>query len=246
MDKKAHYRQQLAYFEKEFSINSVYKLAAWQSSYIEKIKKYLLDKDFKGKTLIDIGTGSGYVAIEMAKLGMRVIACDLSPQAIKNLENYKRQYQLKNLKPTVCRAEKIPLKDNAVDYILANAILEHMPNEKQTISEWRRILKPGGKMLITVPLSLKYVWPFLWIINILYDKRLGHLRRYDLKSLKEIFRLKARKVFYTGHLFKVLGVIFSELIGTHRFDEFLEKQDNKKQDIRYGANNISVIFQNDK
>jgi ubiquinone/menaquinone biosynthesis C-methylase UbiE len=246
MDKKDHYKQQLAYYEKEFSANSEYKLAAWQESYIERIKNFLLDKDFQKKRLIDIGTGSGYVAIEMAKLGINVIACDLSPQAIKNLQKYKKGLSLHSLQLIVCNAEKISLKDNTVDYILANAILEHMPNEKETIREWRRILKPGGKMFVTVPLSLKYVWPFLWLINIFYDKRLGHLRRYDLKSLKEKFRLKVFKVFYTGHLVKVLGVIFSELIRTHRFDEFLEKQDSKKQDIQYGANNISVIFQNDK
>jgi len=243
MDKKTHYKKQLAYYEKEFSTNSEYKLAAWQKRYIDRIKDYLLVKDFKNKTLLDIATGSGYIAIEMAKLGMNVIACDLSPQAIKNLKTYQKELSLRNLELIVCNAEKIPLKDNTVDYILANAILEHMPNEKETIREWKRILKPGGKIFITVPLSLKYVWPFLWLINILYDKRLGHLRRYDLKSLKDKFRLKVFKVFYTGHLVKVFGVIFSELIGTHRFDEFLEKQDSKKQDIQYGANNISVILE---
>lgn len=246
MNKNAHYKKQLDYFEKEFSGISQYKLAAWQKSYIEKIKKYLLGKDFNKKTLIDIGTGSGYVAIEIAKLGMNVIACDLSPQAIRNLENYKRLYRLKNLKPILCKAEKLPLKDKTVDYVLANAILEHIPDEKQVVLEWKRVLRSNGKMFITVPLSLKYIWPFLWLINIFYDKRLGHLRRYDLKSLKEKFRLKVFKVFYTGHFVKVLGVIFSELIGTHRLDEFLEKQDSKKQGIQYGANNISVIFQNDK
>ncbi|MEK7502027.1 MAG: class I SAM-dependent methyltransferase [Patescibacteria group bacterium] len=246
MNKKAHYKKQLSYFEKEFSGISQYKLAAWQKSYIQRIKEYLLDNDFKNKTLLDIGAGSGYVAVELAKYGINVIACDMSEQAIENLKKYKSQLSLSNLKFLVCKAEDIPLADNSVDYIVANALLEHIPNEKKAIYKWRKVLRKEGKMLITVPLSLKYVWPFLWLINILYDKRLGHLRRYDLNSLKEKFRLKVLKVFYTGHLLKVFGVIFSESIGIHRFDEFLEKQDRKKQDIQYGANNISVIFQNDK
>ena len=246
MNKNTHYRKQLNYFQKEFSAVSHYELAAWQKSYIEKIKEYLLDNDFKNKTLLDIATGTGYVAVEMARNGINVIACDMSEQAIENIKKYKKKFSLKNLELLVCRAEDIPLADNSVDYIVANAILEHIPDEKQVVLEWKRVLRSNGKMFITVPLSLKYIWPFLWLINILYDKRLGHLRRYDLKSLKEKFRLKVFKVFYTGHLVKVIGVIFSELIGTHKFDEFLEKQDSKKQDIRYGANNISVIFQNDK
>jgi len=246
MNKNAHYRKQLDYYQKEFSAVSRYELAAWQKSYIQRIKEYLLGNDFKNKTLLDIGAGSGYVAVELARYGVNVIACDMSEQAIENLKKYKRQFSLKNLKLLVCKAEDIPLADNSVDYVVVNALLEHIIDEKKAIYKWKKVLRKEGKMLITVPLSLKYVWPFLWLINILYDKRLGHLRRYDLKSLKEKFRLKVFKVFYTGHLVKVLGVIFSELIGTHRFDEFLEKQDSKKQDIQYGANNISVIFQNDK
>lgn len=243
MNKNVHYRKQLTYFEKEFSAVSHYELAAWQKSYIQKIKEYLLDNDFKNKTLLDIGAGSGYVAVELARYGINVIACDMSEQAIANLKKYKRQFSLKNLRLLVCKAEEIPLANNSVDYIVANALLEHILDEKKAINKWKKILRKRGKMLITVPLSLKYVWPFLWLINILYDKRLGHLRRYDLKSLKNKFRLKVYKVFYTGHLIKVIGVIFSELLGTHRFDEFLEKQDSKKQNIQYGASNISVIFQ---
>lgn len=243
MDKKAHYKQQLTYFEKEFSAISAYKLAAWQRSYIEKIKKYLLDKDLRGKTLIDIATGSGYVAVEMAKLGMHVIACDLSPQAIKNLKRYQKELSLRNLELIVCNAEKIPLKDNTVDYILANAILEHIPNEKEAIRGWKRILKPGGKMFITVPLKFRFIWPFLWLLNFIHDKRLGHLRRYDLETLINLFKLKTIKIFYTGHFIKVVGVLISILLKTHRFDKQLEIIDQKKENMRYGANNIAVIFE---
>lgn len=246
MNKNAHYRKQLDYFEKEFSAVSRYELAEWQKSYIRKIKKYLLEENFKNKTLLDIATGTGYVAIEMARHGVNVIACDMSEQAIENLRKYKKQFSLKNLELLVCKAEDIPLKDNSVDYIVANAILEHIPDEGQVIFEWKRILKNNGKMFITVPISLKYVWPFLWLINIIYDKRLGHLRRYDLISLKEKFKLKVLKVFYTGHLLKVIGVIVSEMIGTHKFDEFLERVDIKSQNVQYGASNISIIFQNEK
>lgn len=242
MNKKTHYKQQLNYFQKEFSAVSRYELAFWKRSYVQKIKEYLLDKDFKNKTLLDIATGSGYVAVEMAKYGVNVIACDMSDQAIANLKKYKKQYSLKNLKLLVCKAENIPLVDNSVDYVVANAILEHIPDEKQVVLEWKRVLRNNGKMFITVPLSLRHIWPFLWLINIFYDKRLGHLRRYDRKSLKEKFQLKVLRVFYTGHLIKVLGAIFSVLTGIHKFDEFLEKQDSKKQDIQYGANNISIIF----
>lgn len=246
MDKKNHYKKQVSYFDKEFATVSNYRLAAWQKSYIEKIKTYLIKDNFKNRVLLDIGTGTGYVAIEMAKMGLQVTACDLSPKAIENLERYKKQYKLKNLTLMVCNAEEIPLKQNSVDYIVCNALLEHLPNEKKSIQNWKKLLNKNGKMLITVPLSLKHVWPFLWPINIIHDKRLGHLRRYDKVSIKNKFNLKIEQTFYTGHILKVVGVILSMILRTHKFDTLLEKVDKIWQDRAYGANNISIIFKNEK
>jgi predicted SAM-dependent methyltransferase len=50
-----------------------------------------------------------------------------------------------------CR--KLPFKDNYADYILANQLLEHLPMKDvvPALKEWTRALKPGGRMVITVP-----------------------------------------------------------------------------------------------
>ena len=242
----SHYKKQLSYFGEEFGRVDKYKLDYWQKRYIGRIKKYVLRDNCEGKVLIDIATGSGYVAIEMAKLGLNVIATDLTPEAIGNLNKYKKKLSLSNLKIIKCYAEKIPLPNKSVDFIVANAILEHVPDEKQAIGEWKRILKPGGKMFITVPLNLRYVWPFLWPINFIHDKRIGHLRRYDLENLQEKFNLRVLKVFYSGHLIKVLGIIIAIILKTSRFDTFFEDKDQTMQSKIYGASNISVIFKNEE
>ena len=245
MNEKKQYKHQRNYFNKEFLSIAQYRLSEWQITYIDRIKKHLLDKDFRKKTLLDIATGRGYVAIEMAKLGMQVIACDLSFQSIKNLEKYKKQFSLKNLRLLSCPAEKIPLPDKSVALIVANAILEHIPNEKEAIAEWKRILRPHGRMFIAVPLKLRYVWPFLWPINYIHDKRIGHLRRYNLQNLQEKFNLRVLKVFYTGHLLKVVSAITSLfIIKSERFSEFFEKIDTRQESTRYGASNIIVLFEN--
>ena len=245
MNEKKQYKHQRNYFNKEFLSIAQYRLSEWQITYIDRIKKHLLDKDFRKKTLLDIATGRGYVAIEMAKLGMQVIACDLSFQSIKNLGKYKKQFSLKNLQLLSCPAEKIPLPDKSVDFIVANAILEHIPNEKEAIAEWKRILRPHGRMFIAVPLKLRYVWPFLWLINYIHDKRIGHLRRYDLQNLQEKFNLRVLKVFYTGHLLKVVSAITSLfIIKSEKFSEFFEKIDTRQESKRYGASNIIVLFEN--
>lgn len=243
MNKKNHYNKQKQYFGNEFSSVSEYKLAPWQRSYIQRIKKDLIGKEYTRKTLLDIATGSGYVAIEMAKLGMNVIACDLSKQSVKNLQKYKNELNLKNLKILECYAEKIPLKSKTVDFIVANAILEHIPAEHEAITEWKRLLKKKGRMFITVPLKFRYIYPFLWLMNYMHDKRIGHLRRYDKETLEKRFNLLAKNVYYSGHLVKVFGIIVSLILRNSKYDTFFENQDKKTQRKRYGANNISVVFE---
>lgn len=242
MDKRRHYKDQQKYFDKEFSSVKEYTLAAWQQSYIDRLKKFVLDKNYKKKIMLDIGTGSGYIAVEMAKMGIRVIACDLSTEAVKNLEKYKRKYKLSNLKVIHCKAEDIPLQDNSVDYIVANAILEHIPAEKKAIDKWKDLLRKNGRMYITVPLKFRYIWPFLWIPNYLHDRRIGHLRRYDLSTLENKFALPVKKVFYTGHLIKIFGIVISILTKNNKYDKFIEKLDSKKSSSVYGANNISLVL----
>jgi len=240
-----HHKQQQKYFNTYYSHLQEYSLLPWQESYIQRIKTYILDRNYKQKTLLDIGTGIGYIAIEMAKLGMHVIACDMSEQAMNNLEKYKKQFALKNLELILCKAEEIPLKKQSVDYIISNAILEHIPNEEKAIKAWKSLLKRNGKMFITVPIKFRYVWPFLWLPFYIRDKQIGHLRRYDLPTLQKKIKLPVLKFFYTGHLIKVLGVLILKLTRSDKskYDRLFEVLDKKKEQKQYGANNISVIFQ---
>lgn len=246
MKKDKQYRDQIDYFSKELESFPEYKLYSWQKSYVGRIKKDMLEKDYKGKTLLDIATGSGYIAVEMAKLGLNVIATDLTPKAIENLNHYKSKLSLKNIKTKIGLAEKLDLPDNSVDYVVANAILEHIPDEKQAVKEWKRVLKDGGKMFITVPLKFRYIYPFLWLPNYMHDKKIGHLRRYDKKSLQKIFKLPIEKIYYSGHLVKIFGILISLLLRSNKHDDYFEKLDKNNQNRACGANNISIVFKNEK
>lgn len=243
MSENLHYEHQISYFGKEFSQIQEYKLKPWHRTYIERIKKTILDEDIHNKTLIDIGTGAGYVAVEMARLGLNIVACDLTSKALGNIKRFKKQFNLSNIKLIECKADEIPIRDNSVDYAVANAILEHLPDDQKAVEEWKRILKPNGKLFLTVPLKYKYIWPFFIPLNYIHDKRIGHLRRYDIDNLRRLFKMKVLEVFYTGHFIKMIGFIISVILRISVLDEILEYIDKKMQDKKYGATNIIVIFQ---
>jgi ubiquinone/menaquinone biosynthesis C-methylase UbiE len=239
-----HYRRQISYFEKETKIKQAYFLEEWQKSFLKRFNTLI--PAAKDKVIADIGTGTGYMAIELAKRGNVVLACDLNLQGMIRLKKISQEFNLtKNLFLFVASAEKLPIRNSLVDIFISNAILEHLPREKAAIKELSRICQEKAYGFVTVPLKLKYIWPFLWPINFIHDRKIGHLRRYDGKDLKRKFSrhgFKIKEVLYTGHLVKVLGVLAQMFIKTHRLDKYLEKIDRKKEDKKYGASNILAIM----
>lgn len=239
---KKQIKFQQRYFSKEVDNIQKYQLDPWQKTYIRRIKEDLLNKNFKGKNLIDIGSGSGYVSIEMSKMGLKVTACDITEKYLKHIRKYKNKFSLNNLDLINCSADSIPLKNNSFDYVVANAILEHLFFEKKAIREWKRILKPTGKIFIAVPIKFRYLWPFFIPLNYIYDKRIGHLRRYDLKTIKQKFRMKVDRVYYLGHLIKMMISLISLVYKNKNLNNFAEIMDSKFSGLPWGSSNIIVIL----
>lgn len=245
-----HFEKQKEYFNNEFKVYTKYVLSEWQKMYINRISNFFgfNDSNLTEKGLfIDIGVGgSGYTVIEFAKLGMSCIGCDLSFEGVTKAKIFS---ELQNVSDrtfwVVCSAEELPFKDNKFEYLCCNAVLEHLPNDKKAIDDFGRITKSNAKIYITVPLKFLYIWPFLVPLNFYHDKRIGHLRRYDKESLEQLFEninFKVKNVYYTGHLFKVLGVIVSYIIKSKKFDIIIEDIDAKAHRKRYGASNIGILF----
>jgi ubiquinone/menaquinone biosynthesis C-methylase UbiE len=95
----------------------------------------------------DIGSGTGFMSEGLVRLGVRVIAIDQSEAMLEVLRNkfpangaleVRRGY-----------ADDIPIADDAVDYAFANMYLHHVEEPPHAIREMVRILKPGGKLVIT-------------------------------------------------------------------------------------------------
>jgi ubiquinone/menaquinone biosynthesis C-methylase UbiE len=237
----SHHKRQIQFFSNEYSQFGDYQLVPWQKFNVDRILSSVNTLPSKTRVL-DIASGSGYAAVEFSKKGFSVTATDLTPGSIKLLDKYKKDMKLKNLKLLLCRAEKIPLPKASFDVIIANAILEHIPEEKQAIREWCRLLRSGGILAVTVPLKLKYIWPPLWYANHKHDKEIGHLRRYDLSDLRTKFPLRLEKVFYTGNILKITGLIVNYFLKSQRVELLFEKLDQLTVFFPYGANNIMVIF----
>lgn len=235
-----HLDNQIKYFENEKHIT--YKLDLWQKNYVDRF----LDNfnDVKNKLIIDCGTGSGYMAIELAKRGATVIACDLTLKNLIRLKKISKELGLeKNILYFCSSAEDLPLKKGIADFFISNAVLEHLPNEKEAINEIKRVCTEKAGLMITVPIKYRYLNPILIPINFIHDKRIGHLRRYSKEELEKRFNdYIIKNIYYTGHTKKVIKIIFNNFFPI--FDEKrIEDNDNKKLEKKFGASNI-IIFMN--
>ena len=237
-----HYARQNIHFEKVAS-KMHGDLKAWQQSYMERFKTNF--SDIENKLVIDCGAGSGYMAIELAKLGATVIACDLNLKSLFKIKNIaEKLFLMDKVILLYCSAEELPLRNSIANYFISNSVLEHILNEKEAIQEINRVCCKKAGLMIAVPLKAKFLNPLLIPASFINDKKVCHLRRYDEKTLMDRFNnWRLIRTYYTGHSKKIIKVFFNkfgELFDTDR----IEKEDRKKENKRYGAYNIICFFRN--
>lgn len=238
----AHLRGQQRYFNEESENNSgVNNFSPWQKSYQERFQKYCLVR--KSKFFVDIGSGSGYLAIWAAQIGLQVIAYDLNFKSLSLLAGLKKQLKLTNLHLVCGDAQELGIKDGLADIIALNAVLEHLQKEKEVIQEITRIAKKKARLMVTVPLSYRYIFPLFLPLNFIHDKRIGHLRRYNPLSVKIKFSgWQINKIIYTGHFIKVAKAIINIFVKV--FDEDgMETIDKKSEDKIYAATNLIAFLE---
>lgn len=100
--------------------------------------------DVRGKTLVDVGCGSGASALFFASLGARVIAIDLSSKAIDNLRRYCADHGITNIDPRVMSAQDIGSLKGA-DFVFGSMILHHIEPFADFARALRHAVAPGGK-----------------------------------------------------------------------------------------------------
>jgi ubiquinone/menaquinone biosynthesis C-methylase UbiE len=103
----------------------------------------------KGKHLLEIGCGMGYDSLEFLKRGVRVTSTDLTPQAVKLT---RRHFEIEGVQPEDVRtanALELPFEDNTFDAVWANGVLHATGDTVRAISEARRVIKPGGRAIIS-------------------------------------------------------------------------------------------------
>ena len=97
--------------------------------------------------ILDVGTGTGFLALLFAEMGHSVTGMDISRGMLK-----KARHNAGKLKLTVdfmhCDAENLPFEDGTFDVVINRHLLWTLPSPKVAIDEWSRAVKSGGKVML--------------------------------------------------------------------------------------------------
>src|SRR5690242_7938183 len=109
-----------------------------------------LGGSFMGKRLLDLGSGMGGGLVALRRAGLDVVGLDYNPAYCRIAQLRGQRYDLR-LPLVVGVGERLPFPANSFDGILCLDVLEHVQSPAAVLAEMRRVLRPGGVVLTTVP-----------------------------------------------------------------------------------------------
>jgi len=120
--------------------------AAWLGS--PDCLPLLLDALPKSTTVVDLGTGSGRLLPGLRGLAPKVIGVDASSAMLSEARRRTRDAGLDDVDLRLGDLAHLPLQDHEADAVVANMVLHHLPEPARAFQEIRRVLRPGGTLLI--------------------------------------------------------------------------------------------------
>lgn len=144
----------------------------WYRARRDLVAQLLGDRMPAGGVALDVGCGTGEVLDVLSGLGASaVVGTDLSEHVLGHAGRAGRVR-------VVSDASRLPFPDASADVVTSLEVVEHLDDDLAALSEYRRVLRPGGTLLVTVP---AYSW--LWYHQ---DVIAGHRRRYRRAQLLDV------------------------------------------------------------
>lgn len=169
----------------------------WWHHHKRAIVHQLIERFASKGMVLDVGAGTGKTLAELKTKGWLAVGLDSEQEAVE--WSKKRGIKVRRCD---LETEKFPFRSNQFELVLALDVLEHIGDEKEVLSEIRRVLKPKGIVIITVPAYQR-------LFNY-WDKMLGHQRRYTVKLLKKRLQKAGFKISYLSYfclLFLPLAIL---------------------------------------
>ena len=110
---------------------------------------------------LEAGCGPAANALNIAKLGLEVAGVDLTREAVEAAREAFARHGLDG-DFVVGDMRQLPFRDGSFEFVYAGGVVEHFRESRRAVSEMARVLRPGGRVLFTVP-ALTFSYPYLFL-----------------------------------------------------------------------------------
>ncbi len=182
----AHYNidaEQFDYFEKHSEVNEHDE---------RRVHEYIISKIEKTSGFVlDVGCGNGWAAEYFTSKKKMITSLDIS---VANPKKVMKYFPSGFHSALTADSFKLPIKDNSYDCVIASEIIEHVVSPREFVQELYRVVKPGGKLIITTP----YKEVLRYCLCIHCNKKTpvhAHIHSFDENILKDLLPVTDKSKF---------------------------------------------------
>ncbi len=174
----------------------------WHRNKIDVLRT-LVGADPLG-VVVEVGCGSGNLLLESGLPARTVIGLDASLSALQFCVSRRSGPPFHFARAT---GERLPLRDASVDLVILVEVIEHLPEPSHTLGQIARVLRPGGRLVLTTP---NYDWPSPWPLLEWIADRSGlvaqmrdaqHVTRFGPGSLAALLERESFEVLRLGTMY---------------------------------------------